>query len=206
LLTYAKVYAEPGEFNFTIVGTSIAVWESFDAGPTRPAVTSDVQGSTLLFDGESEGEFGIPVIAEDHLYLFSCSGGPSGSSACRLARAPLDGAFQRTSWRFRGADGWTERVADAAALFSGSPNMTVHWNAHLGRWLAVYMADGVVARTAPALEGPWSRPKTLFRPREDGAIHALAHAEYQQGDGATEYVTYLAQDFRLLRIDLAPLH
>jgi hypothetical protein len=81
--------------------------------------------------------------------------------------------------------------------------MSVHWNTHLDRWLAVYLSFGkIVARTATALEGPWSHESTLFVPHGHGAIHALAHQEYQEEQGATEYVSYLGDEFRLLRIRL----
>jgi hypothetical protein len=204
LLVYGKIYSEPGEFNFSVLGMSIAVWESFDAAPVRVEVESDVADPGLLF-AASEGEFGIPVVSEDYLYLFACSGGGDDSRRCRLARAPLADVLRRPAWQFRARDGWSSDVARAAALFEGSPNMTVHWNAHVGRWLAVYISwSEIVVRTAEQVDGPWSAPLTVYTAPEDGAIHALAHPEYQEDGGALEYVSYLAGDeFRLLRVRLA---
>jgi hypothetical protein len=90
-------------------------------------------------------------------------------------------------------------------LFEGSPNMTVHFNEQLGRWLALYISWGqIVLRSAPALEGPWSDEVPLYRPPEDNALHALGHAEFQEQRGAVEYVSYLAENqFHLLRVELA---
>jgi hypothetical protein len=206
LLTYGKVYAEPGEFNFTILGTSIAIWEDFETGPVRPTVSSSLDDPTLLFDA-SEGEFAIPAVDDVYLYLFSCSGGKDDSTTCRLARSTLDDILNRDAWRFRAEDGWSQNIDDAIGLFSGSPNMTVHWNGYLNRWLAVYIDWGkIVVRTAPSIDGPWSGRSTVFEPKEESAIHALAHAEYQEDGGAVEYISYLADnEFRLLRVQVEPI-
>lgn len=204
LLVYGKVYAKPGAFNFHIIGTSIAIWNDFDTGPVRPEVDAGLEDPTLLFDA-SEGEFGIPAIADGQLYLFSCSGGRHDSRACRLGRAPLADVLQRKAWEFRTRTGWSKDVAHASGLFEGSPNMTVHWSEHVARWLAVYITFGkIVVRTAAQIEGPWSSERTIYEPREHGAMHALAHAEYQEGGGEVEYISYLADDFRLLRVHLDP--
>lgn len=205
LLTYAQVYGEPGDWNFHLTGTSLAVWERFEDGVRRPEVAAGLPDKTLLFDAAREGEYSIGVMSKGWLYLYSCSGGPWGSARqCRLARAGLDQALRRDAWEFRGAEGWTPRAEDAAPLFDGSPNMTVHWNERLRRWLAVYMDWGELRlRTAPELWGPWSAPLSAFRPPEQGAIHGLAHPEYQAEGGRVEYVSYLAEDeFRLLRLEL----
>jgi hypothetical protein len=205
LLTYGKVYSEPGEFNFYLVGTSLALWEDFDAGPVRPRVESGLADPTLLFDAAREGEFGIAALSGDELYMFSCSGGPGRNShGCRLARAPIDQVLRRSAWEFRAGAGWSSRVEDAVALFDGSGNMTVHWNAYLGRWLAIYIDWGTIRmRTAERLEGPWSAALGVYQPPEEGAIHALGHAEFQERGGAVEYVSYLADEFHLLRFELA---
>jgi hypothetical protein len=203
LLTYGKVYAEPGGFHFSILGTSIAVWEDFDEGPLRPNVRSNLDDPTLLFDAK-KGEYAIPVIADERLYLFSCSGGPDDSRECRLARAPLENILHRDAWEFRSDDHWSTNIDDATPLFEGSPNLTVYWNAHLRRWVAIYMSWGeIIIRSAEQVQGPWSDKSVVFVPSEEGAIHAFGHAEYQENGGEVEYITYLAAQFRLLRVKLA---
>jgi hypothetical protein len=205
-LTYGKVHAAPGEFNFSIVGTSLAVWTDFEEGPMRPVVAGTLEDPRLLFAPE-EGEFGIPVAHDGFLYLFSCSGAGAAAHTCRLARAELDHVLERTAWRFRGASArdWIETAAGAGALFQGSPNMTVHFNERVGRWLALYISWGrIVLRTAAELGGPWSDEVQVFEPSEDNALHALAHPEFQERRGAVEYVSYLADNsFHLLRVELS---
>ena len=203
LLAYSKVYSEPGEFNFSIVGSSLATWTDFDTGPVRPEVDGRVADKNILFDA-SDGEFGIPTVFESALYLFSCSGQRSPHGECRLARAPLDQVFHRDAWRFWTGSAWSADVAAAASLFAGTPNMTVHWNAYLNRWLVIYASYGhIMVRTAPRPEGPWTDQESVYTPPEPDILHALGHAEYQQADGAVEYVSYLSGQFRLVRLRLS---
>jgi len=203
LLTYAKVYSEPGPFNFHIVGSALAVLDDVDLGPSRPDMDAALDDPKLLF-GPSDGEFGIPVSYDGALYLFSCSGDRSPHGACRLGRAPVDEAFHRSAWTFAHAGGWSKDVTQADSLFDGSPNMTVHWNPYLSRWLAIYASFGhIVARTATELGGPWSDESTLDTPSEPDIMHALGHVEYQAESGTVEYISYLSDQFHLLRIHFA---
>ncbi len=202
-LVYSKVYAEPGEFHFSILGTSIATWTDFDVGPERPEVDGHLADKTLLFDA-SDGEFGIPVVSDNALYLFSCSGTRSPSNQCRLGRAPYDQALHRDAWRFLSGGDWSTEVARADALFNGSPNLTVHWNPHVRRWLAIYASFGhIMVRTSLRLEGPWSDESQLYTPPEPNIMHALGHVEYQRDQGAVEYVSYLSDQFHLLEVHLS---
>lgn len=201
LLTYARVYSEPGEFNFTVEANSIAVWTDFDAGPERPDADTE---SGYLFDSAREGEYGIPVVDDDMLYLFSCSGGHHDGGECTLARAPLERVLEHAAWRFKSDEGWSTKASAAEVLFEGSPNMTVHWNAYIGRFIATYVAWGELRmRTAKHLGGPWSDSTTVFETPEDNAMHGLAHPELDEDDGRVTYVSYLAERFKLLRIVLA---
>jgi len=69
----------------------------------------------------------------------------------------------------------------------------------------------VAYRTAPSPEGPWSDEAIAFRgkPGVSGSFDysGLAHAEYQQGGGRLEYVTYVRTvapfevEMRLVRLD-----
>ncbi|MCB9759769.1 MAG: DUF4185 domain-containing protein [Alphaproteobacteria bacterium] len=204
-LSYAQIYSEPGEWNFHPVGNSLALWTDFDAGPTRPEVASGLSDPTLLFDSAAEGEFGPGLYLQDgFLAMYSCSGGPWEDHGCRLGRAPVERALERDAWQFWDGSAWTDAVTDAASLFRGSPNITIAENPFLGRWLAVYMDWGkVVARTAPAPEGPWSREVTLFEVTEDGAMHAGEHPELRQEEGGIVYISYLADVFYLVEVTLA---
>ena len=98
-------------------------------------------------------------------------------------------------------------------LFTGAPTVSVAWNAHLGKYLAVYcepLGNHVVGRTAPALTGPWSEARLLFDAHKDpaGAYDANWHPELD--DGADLYVTFsrsngmgwFGSEFALVRVTL----
>jgi hypothetical protein len=206
-LSYAVIHAEPGEWNFYPEGQSLAVWsrDAFDAGPERPPAIGARAPAELLFDSAAEGEFGPGLYVEGgQLGMYSCSGGPWQDHRCRLGRAPVERALERDAWRFWDGRGWSAEVTDARALFEGSPNISVRYNAFLDRWLAVYIDWGVIRlRTAPAPEGPWSGEVDVHRPPEEGAMHAAEHAELQQEDGRIVALSYLTEEgFRLLEVTL----
>jgi uncharacterized protein DUF4185 len=200
ILSYSKIYAEPGEWNFHILGSSLALWQDFEEGPVRPLVKSRLPDRTLLFD-ESEGEFAVPALSEPYLYLFSCSGGPRPAHGCRLARARVDSMLDRDAYTFRAANGWSKDFRDAVELFAAPASVSVHYNPYLSRWLAVYMSYGhVIIRAASHIDGPWSEETNVFEPRERNVMHAFGHPEFQERGGAVEYISYLADEFRLLRV------
>ncbi|MHB8878977.1 MAG: DUF4185 domain-containing protein [Myxococcaceae bacterium] len=200
LIAYTKIYGEPGEWNFHSVGMGIATWAGLDEPVERPEVSPAGSDPTMLF-GEGEPQFASAAVVRDgQLYLFGC--GTQGlAKPCRLARAPLAEVFQRDAWRFfAGGQRWSESAADAATLFEAMDMTSVHWNKHLGAWLAFYsepFSNRVLLRTAPQLTGPWSEPVVAFEalaPTDGDSSHVaysgLGHADYARDDGRFEYVSY----------------
>ena len=85
-----------------------------------------------------------------------------------LARAPTATLTDARTWRYRTADGWSSRPADAAAIRSADDGVsTVTSVARVaGRYVAVtkaheFLDDTVVALVAPHPWGPW-RDRPLF--------------------------------------------
>ncbi len=186
---YGLIYAEPGAYNFEGHGTSLATWDQLDAVPQRLTVNPDAEHPDLLWGRGAPG-WGIgPNVVDDHLYTFACEQRGLGRP-CFLARAPVRTLHEASAWTYRSASGWSAQVDDAVGVFEGAPIMSVAWHAGLGAWLAVYsepFAEEVVARTAPALWGPWSAPTTLFR-EPSVPYDAVHHTEYDE-DGAI-YISY----------------
>ncbi len=217
LMFYTKIYGEPGEWNFYGVGIGLAEWTVLEEGPVRPVANEGAEFPTMLFE-ESMGSFGdAAVIESDKLYAFGCDHPDEAFKRCRLARADLDEVFDRDAWSFLTADGaWSSDFADADVLFQGNNQMSVHYNSHLGRWVAIYaglLSDEARMRTAPALEGPWSREVTLFEAEEqlekDDLLYCvLGHPEHQREDGRYEYVSYFhttgdwQDEIRLVEVEL----
>ena len=210
LAFYGKVYAEPGAFNFEGVGQGLAIWEALDAEPVRPSADRVADHPTLMFDAASRmGD--AAVVVGDLLYAYGCPG--SRVKRCVLGRVPLEAALDRSAWRFHRNGDWVEDIDRAKPLFSAHDILSVHAHAGLDVFVAIYskpLSNGVMLRTAPAPEGPWSEAVRVFdaEPADSGAApySALAHAEYDEPDAI--WVTYFretapfAGELRLVRVGL----
>ncbi len=193
---YTMIYGEPGEWNFRGMGHSLAVWDDFEKSPTRPIVRPDTPHPTLLFDA-AEPNFGSAAFVKDGwIYAYGCE--KAGfSKPCRLGRVSLEDPSKRSAWQFYAGGRWSDKVADAQTLFEGAPMLTIHWNAYLGKYLAIYskpLAPEIVIRTSTAPEGPWSEEQVVWKaqPSHDNAApySGLGHAEYAEEQGRVEYITY----------------
>ncbi len=217
LVFYSKYYGEPGEWSFSAIGASIAVWDDLDGSPQRPEVRPERDESTLLFPvGEGWPSFGSAALIDDgRLYAFGCDG--ELFKRCKLARVDPAEALDLGAWRFYDGDGWSSEVSDAKSVFEAHTMLSVHYNDYLGRYLAVYNApldDDLYIRTAPALEGPWSSQElavTTMPGVGDGVNYGgMAHPEYAREGGRFELLSYhratgdWASEIRLVELELAP--
>jgi hypothetical protein len=214
---YSKLHAEPGDFNFYGVGSSLAVWYRFEDPPARPQLRPGADDPTLLFGPDEPGFGSAALVVEQWLYAYACQL-DGFSKPCRLARAPLDRVTERSAWEFfTGGGEWSGEVARAEPVFEGNDILSIAYNSHLERYLAVYdqpMDHRVMLRTAPAPEGPWSAPLEAFIAQTpegdpDGWIYdGQAHPEIEQDSGRIQYISYsrgtgfLQSEVRLVRIDL----
>ncbi len=118
------------------------------------------------------------VVHEGYVYLFAFLDREASAHPRTLVRLPLDRLgpgdtdlepFLETfttdgSWQpgFR-------PLGAAIVMDDDATEMSVHFHAGLGAWLAIYAypaaeeGDRVWVRTAPALEGPWSARRSLYR-------------------------------------------
>lgn len=209
LVFYGLIYAEPGDFNFESVGGSVAVWDDPEERPRRPVIEFDAEHPDLLW-GEGAPAWGVAaVIQGDTLYTFACDG-VDGGHGCALARVDLSDIHERRAWEYLGRRGWSEEDDKLEVLFEGTPIMTVSYSDHLAAWLAVYSApfsQDVVARTAPSLEGPWSKEGVLFTADGEAPYDAVHHPEYQRDGGREQFITHsrptdgwFGTDFPLYRV------
>ncbi|WP_437590179.1 DUF4185 domain-containing protein [Sorangium sp. So ce1000] len=214
LIFYSKLQARPG-FILDVLGSSIAVWESLDAPPVRPELRPDAADPTLLFDADEPQLTSAALVRDGMLYAYACA--CSGLTCpCLVARAALADATERGAWRFFSDGRWVEGYRQAEPVMAGAPMMSVHWNEHVGRYIALYsepMSSEVSLRTAPAPEGPWSDSAVAFTaeapPNPEAWPYAgLAHAELAREGGRVEYATYFREtgilegEIRLVELEL----
>ncbi|HOX42506.1 MAG TPA: DUF4185 domain-containing protein [Myxococcota bacterium] len=216
LAFYHLIYAEPGDFNFSRVGSSLAVWPDGQAAPERPELAPGAEHPTQLFPLSDPAFGSAALVDQDRLYAYACET-DWVAKPCRLGRAPLADALDRARWEFwAGEAGWVDEPARAEPVMEGNDMLAVGWNRHLERFLAVYnqpMDHRVMLRTAPRPEGPWSAPLEAFEclaPTEgSGWIYdALPHPELAREDGRVQYLTFsratgfLMSELRLVELEL----
>jgi len=197
---YHKVFVEPGNYNFTTVGHSVAILKNLGNTAERPEFNLYEDYPTLLFSEDRDG-FGSAAVAVDNLlYIYGCEVQVDDVMApCRLARVPFDKVLDRDAWQFyQGQNTWSNQLASAITVFRGSGMMSVFYSEYLARYVAIYsqpLSNRVMMRTARQPQGPWSQAIELFEAKETSSptgwvYDALAHPELSTDNGRSIYVTY----------------
>lgn len=187
---------------------------ALDFAVTGAGVARQQPGQPLRFTareplwGPGAPAYGSSVLAHDGwLYCYA------GGTPTRLARVRADRPDEAGAYAYWTGSAWSADAQAAAALPGSGPELSVRWNAYLGRFLMVYLppfAKAAVARLAPAPEGPWGEPIPLFdcQPSDDAAAMfygAKQHAELDHDGGrqiVVSYNTNVAPDQLAARPDL----
>ncbi|MCP4803798.1 MAG: DUF4185 domain-containing protein [Proteobacteria bacterium] len=188
---YGLIYAEPGDMNFEGRGSGIAFWDALETVPKRASGDADAEHPDLIWDDSEPGWGLAPTVIDDDLYQFACIS-DGLSRPCYLARADVSELADHDAWTYWSESEWTASFDEADVAFDGTPILSIFWNDHLDAWLAVYstpFSSKIVARTAPALEGPWSREVTLFED-ESEPYDAVHHAEFDEDGGRVIHVSF----------------
>jgi len=159
--------------------------ESLFSRPPSPAA-----GGEPLY-----GAGGVSIVGET-AYFFVCDVGE-----CSVARVPRARADQREAFEFFDGSTWVTDITSAEVVLRGASAVSVSWNAHLGRYLAIssrIFSNDVVVRTAPAVEGPWPRTGLVIAPAEGGILAAGEGFNYlaleqpclASGDGSSVVISY----------------
>lgn len=216
LIAYEKGLARQHTFEYEPRGFSLAVWERPDAPVIRPVLRPGIEYPTLLFQGEGSGQGAGLLMADGYLYLYWARPVPF-NTRITLARVLPAQALDRNAWRFYaetkepgGSPEWVRDRKDATDIMNGGNTLSVHWNEHLKKYLAVYtgaLDHDIRIRTADRPEGPWSPDRVIYR--RATLKEAVAHPELSRGRGGrTEYVSYrwdsgfFEEETRLLAVTL----
>ena len=185
-------------FDFEVAGNSIAVWEGPDKPVVRPEVRVGAEDSTILFPKEDAFVGQGAVLVNDWMYVYGCET-KSLSWPCIVARVKIEWVLKRNEWRFyAGQDRWSKDWKDAVKIMDAAPMLSVNWNRHLEKYLAVYstpLKNSISIRTSDAPEGPWSASRAVVEgiaPSVDKKWNysGMAHAEFARDNGRVEYMTY----------------
>jgi hypothetical protein len=192
---YMKIYRVIGNLGWTTMGTGIAVWTP-GGRVVRPIESPGSPDPTLMFLQDEVGFAGGSLIEGETLYSYGCYPGFLVQN-CQLAQVPLADALDRSKWTFyAGNDSWSSDISDAVTVFQGGAANEVFFDAYLGDYVAIYsqpLNDDVMYRVSYTPWGPWSDQARLFKgmPGRTFNYAALSHPEYAEGNGQTQYVTYV---------------
>ncbi|MCB9665776.1 MAG: DUF4185 domain-containing protein [Alphaproteobacteria bacterium] len=212
LVFYGLIHAEPGELAFEGGGQSVAVWSALEEPPERPVVHAESAHPDLIWGPDDVPWGTAAVIEDDHVVALGCQL-ELLVHRCRLARAPAGRPTEPTAWRYWDGSAWGADPARAVVLFDGAPIVSLSWVDHLDAWLVVYSPPfdhDALARTAPALTGPWSAPSRLVTaPEDDPPYDVMHHPDLEEEGGRVQYLTWsrhttgwFGTEFPLVRVVL----
>ncbi len=215
VIMYTKLMARPGEFNFGVLGCGIATWNDPADPVTRLPATGGPTGDPLMLTGANGPCLAAAALVhEGYLYAYAVQDAWM-AHPCIVARVPTGQITDRGAWRFYAGpdDGWVENWRDAKTVIEGSTMMSIHYNRHLGRFVAIHNAivsGDVVIQVADNPWGPWSTSTVMFTGLEPTLENSwdysgLAHPEFSEDAGKIEYVTYFrpgdwSGELRLVRV------
>jgi len=217
LILYGEIWRSPTYSGWVSIGEGIAVWES-DGTITRPEMAPGTKYPTLMWQGDDVGFDSGWVVVGNTLYTYG-NQGEYLSENTQIARVPLAHATAASAWTYyAGNNTWSSNAAEAVTVFNGgAAGSSVFYDDYLGMYVAIYSGvytNNFYYNVSYTPWGPWSAATQFYTglpAYENNADYAtLAHPEFAQGNGQTEFVTYvqdtgfLAQDLQLLQIVFAP--
>lgn len=217
----------PGEWttNYSAIGYSDDNGETWNA-PTFGALTDvrslgaapailDAAQSVRLRDTPGNANFQMAAFTRSHdpadanVYSFGTPSGRSGPA--RLSRVHQDNVLNIAAYEYWDGAAWVAGDPTRAANVLDGPvsELSVGWNAYLGKYIAMYSsgARSLVIQTAHELTGPWTDPYTVISAAAvptlyGGFMHPASNAS---GDRQLYFVGTTWSDYNvmLLRTDLA---
>jgi hypothetical protein len=205
IIYYANMQTGPGgQWDFRSVSSSVATWTNPDAPATRV--------EPPLFADEEPDWGSAAIRVDEDIYVYACDF-DGERKPCRVARVPFEAATERGRYRFWAGNGlWSRDWREAIPVFDGGSNFSVHYNAHLGKYLAFYLpgTDPIFRlRTADTPQGPWTEPQEFgegVRATGGWNYALIAHPEFSREGGRIEVLSYthpsgfLAQETRLVEV------
>ena len=168
-------YSTDNGENWTVVpGLARPVTSSTSAGEGAPPVDRKWAGSQMssfvrghgadsgyLYEYLTpSGRSGPAIVARAGV-----AGTPAADALSATASGPGRGILDPQGYEYYDGSGWTRDLGRARTVLPApTSEMSVMWNAHLGKYVTMYSSglNSVLIRTADRPEGPWSSPTTLI--------------------------------------------
>lgn len=212
LIFFGAVY-RGSDIGFNGVGGGIAVADPTFTTVTRPVQSLDPNAAepSYMWAAGEQAYGGGYVLVGDMLYCYGGSG-VGVTTHVHVARVPLADALDKTKWTYWTGTEWSTKNQKLATVYQGgAAGDTIFFDHYLGVFVTVYQPfqnNDVFYRVANHPEGPWSAAAYMFTAKQgtDPSYAARVHTEYAEGDGATQYITYventgfLAQQLPLVKV------
>jgi hypothetical protein len=197
LIFYGEIWRSPTYSGWIDMGEGVAVMNA-DGTITRPVMQPGTPYPTLMWQGTEVGFTSGWVVSGDTLYTYG-NQAEFLSENTQIARVPLADSTTASAWTYYAGNGtWSSSASNAVTVFNGgAAGSSVFYDNYLGEYVGIY--SGVennncyyIVGTNPW--GPWSTATQFYTglAGESGSVDyaLLAHPEFAEGNGQTEYVTY----------------
>ncbi|MCE5292494.1 MAG: DUF4185 domain-containing protein [Nocardiaceae bacterium] len=172
-----RQWGQPGSWttNYAAIAFSSDNGETWSVPlkTVRANTSMGTRGTYKYAYGNEKFQMNAYVRKDGYLYQYGTPNGRNGSAY--LARVPENAILDLTQYRYWTGSTWSTSPRYARAVF-GAPvsELSVAWNAYLGKYIAMYTNNsGVVMRTATNPQGPWSSATTVLSPNAiPGGIYA----------------------------------
>ena len=157
-----------GAFGFRQIGQELAVIENPTDEPAKWAVNYSPL-PFAQFEPKHERLWGGAVrTVGDTTYIYGSEDREKKLGSRRLLTAKVETSklADPSAWRFRTADGWSEKLEDAIGTVRGLATEFSVGPAPTGGYVLTYTENGIgdriVGRFAAEPDGPWSEPVLLY--------------------------------------------
>lgn len=202
---------EGGVFGFRQIGQWLAVVENPDDEPKAWRVKQH-KLPFASFVKESTRSWGSALLREEgqvYIYGYYERGKKIGARKLIVARVAAEKLDDFSAWRFRTAEGWSDKPEDVVALADGlATEFSVARMAGRKNYLVVYtengLGDRIVGRFADSPAGPWSTPQLLYKcpemAKDKGVFSYAAKAHPWAGHGDEMLVSYCVNSWEFARL------
>ncbi|WP_278313309.1 DUF4185 domain-containing protein [Lolliginicoccus levis] len=172
--------------NFSAIAVSEDNGENWevDVETIRENTEGNLDGIDYV-DGNENFQMTAYVKRDGFVYTF---GTPSGRfGAARVARVAEADILDLAEYEYWDGESWASGDPGAATnvIPAQVSEMSVAWNEHLGKYIALYTNDigSVVIRTADQPQGPWSAPEAIMTASAfPGGLYAPYIHPWSSGD------------------------
>ena len=215
-LRYMSVatWGVPGEWvtNYSALAKSVDGGENWvpvpgtvRLGTGSPALVPEelrVEGEEL--PSQPQAQMSAFLKADGFVYEYQTPSGRSGEAVlARVPEAEIEDPDRYTYWD--GSTWKTDPAAARAVIPAPVSELSVDWNAYLGKYIALYSdaQNNIVMRQSPRPEGPWGQPRILLSHKAIPTMYGAYIHPWSSGNSLYFTMsTWDAYNVFLMRTDL----